>query len=120
MKFSCTQENLAQGLLATAHVVGKNVNLPILANVLIKIQDKQIALTTTNLEIAVTATVRGKVDAPGEITVPARLFADYVISLPREERVDLEFKGGALEIKTPSRQSSLHKSRIVMMHSLQY
>lgn len=107
MKFSCTQENLAQGLLAASHVVGKNVNLPILANVLVKIQDKLITLTTTNLEIAVTATVRGKVDAAGEITVPARLFADYVMSLPREERVDMELKGGSLEVKTPTSKTKI-------------
>lgn len=107
MKFSCTQENLAKALLAVSRVVGKNLNLPILANVLIKIADKQISLITTNLEIAVTASVRGKVDAAGEVTVPARLFADYVTSLPKEERVDIELKAGSLEIKTGSSKTKI-------------
>lgn len=43
------------------------------------------------------ATVRGKVEAPGEFTVPAKLIADYVGSLT-SERVDLEQKSDTLEI----------------------
>ncbi|MBP9748811.1 hypothetical protein KBD18_01265, partial [Patescibacteria group bacterium] len=90
MKFSCTQENLHQGLQIVSHGAIKNVNLPILSNVLVRVADKTIRLTTTNLEIAVTATVRGKVDEDGEFTVPSKLFAEYV-SLLSNERVDVGF-----------------------------
>ena len=89
MKFSCTKDNLFQGLASTAHLTGKNVNLPILNNVLIKADSKGIRLTTTNLEIAVVCNIRGKVDEEGEFTVPSKLLFDYVNLLPNE-RVDLE------------------------------
>ncbi len=84
MKFSCTRDNLSQGLSIASHVTGKNVNLPILQNVLIRAEGGTISLTTTNLEIATSCVVRGKVDEPGEFTVPARLFHDYVALLPNE------------------------------------
>lgn len=84
MKLSCTRENLHQGLSITSHVMTKNVNLPILQNVLMKAEGGSIRFTATNLEIAVNCTVRGKVDEPGEHTVPSKLFYDYVSLLPNE------------------------------------
>jgi len=89
MKFSCTQENLKRGLLATGYVAGKNVNLPILNNVLMKIEGSVIHLISTNLEVAVRCAIRGKIDDGGEFTVPSKLFLDYVNLLP-DDRVDLE------------------------------
>lgn len=106
MKFSCTQENLNQGLQVVSHGATKNVNLPILNNVLIRITDKTVKLTATNLEIAVTATVRGKVDAEGEYTVPSKLFADYVSLLPND-RVDVSVADDAMTV-----ESSATKTRI--------
>ena len=89
MKFSCTQENLKRGLLATGYVAGKNVNLPVLNNVLMKIDGSVIQLISTNLEVAVRCAIRGKIDDGGEFTVPSKLFLDYVNLLP-DDRVDLE------------------------------
>jgi len=98
MKFSCTQENLTQGLSVVSHIAGKNVNLPILANVLVKIDDKIVRLLTTNLEVAVSVEIRGKVDATGEFSVPAKLFADFV-SLVSGDRVDVELVGDSFEVR---------------------
>ena len=97
MKFSCTQENLKRGLLATGYVAGKNVNLPILGNVLMKIDGSSIQLISTNLEIAVRCVIRGKIDEGGEFTVPSKLFLDYVNLLP-DDRVDLETTESFLKI----------------------
>lgn len=84
MQFSCTQENLSRGLNIVSHITSKNINLPILNNVLIKIKDKNLALSTTNLELAINCFIRGRVEKEGEFTIPSRLFADYVGLLPRE------------------------------------
>lgn len=82
-----------------SHGVTKNVNLPILNNVLIRIIDKTVRFTTTNLEIAVTATLRGKVDDEGEFTVPSKLFSDYV-SLLSNDRVDVELINDSIAIES--------------------
>lgn len=82
MTFACTQENLVQGLSLVGHITGKNINLPILGNVLLKTEDGNLKLSTTNLEVAVSALVRGRVERPGEYTVPAKLLLDYVSLLP--------------------------------------
>ncbi len=84
MKISCTRDNLHQGLSITSHLMTKNVNLPILENVLVKAEGGTIKFTSTNLEIAVNCSVRGKVEESGEYTIPSKLFFDYVSLLPNE------------------------------------
>ncbi len=82
MKFICTQENLITGINDVVHVVGKNTTLPILNNIKIKTTNNGLEMVSTNLEIAITTFVRGKVEEDGEITVPARLLAEAVSLLP--------------------------------------
>lgn len=97
MKFSCTKDNLHLGLAATTHITGKNVNLPILNNVLVQADKRGIRLTSTNLELAVVCTIRGKVDEEGEFTIPSKLLFDYVNLLPNE-RIDLERNDQVVDI----------------------
>ena len=97
MKFSCTQENLKVGLLNIVHIAGKNINLPILSNALIDVSDSLIKLIATDLEIGITASVRGKIEKNGKITVNAKLLTDYVNLLPNG-RVDIELMEDELKL----------------------
>lgn len=97
MKFSCTQENLSQGLQIVSHIATKNISLPILNNVLIKIENKELKLVTTNLETAISCRVRAKVEVDGEYTVPSHLFNDYLAVAPLS-RVDVELKSEGLSV----------------------
>jgi len=89
MKFTCLQENLNFGLQATGHLVNKNINLPILNNVLIETSSSGVKLSSTNLEIGISCHVRCKVDDEGAFTADARLFSEYVNLLPNDQ-VNLE------------------------------
>lgn len=89
MKFTILQENLKEALYIVAHIAGKNINLPILNNILIKAEQGNISFTTTDLEIGIINKKRGKVDEPGEITIDSKILFDYISLLPNE-KVDLE------------------------------
>lgn len=104
MNFACTQENLAQGLAMVGHVSGKNVNLPILGNVLLKTENGGLRLSATNLEIAVSCLIRGKVESEGEYSVPAKLLLDYVSLLP-SGKVEIELKEEGLEIRAVDQET---------------
>jgi DNA polymerase III subunit beta len=104
MKFTCTQENLIQGLNAVSHVTGKNANLPVLGNVLLKTDGGNLALSATNLELAVSTVVRGKTDHEGEYTVPAKLFLDYVALLP-QGKVELELIEEGLRVTAEGQET---------------
>lgn len=107
MKLSCTRENLHQGLSITSHLTTKNVNLPVLQNVLVKAEGGSIRFTSTNLEIAVSCTVRGKVEVGGEFTVPSKLFFDYVSLLPNET-VTVEGSGNSLSVSCASNKTRMN------------
>ena len=92
MNISVMQENLARGLGIVSRAVSSRATLPVLANVLLKTEERGLKLTATNLEIGINCWVPGKVEAEGEITVPAKLLTDLVTSLPNQ-RIDLAAVG---------------------------
>ncbi len=85
MKFITIRENLKQGLAIVSHLTSKNINLPILNNILIKAKKEGIELTSTNLEISIEHFLRGKIEKEGEFTVDARLMNDYISLLPEDK-----------------------------------
>jgi len=97
MKLSCTRDNLYLGLQVVSNAASKNINLPILGNVLLRVEGGILKLLTTNLELAVSCVVRGKIEEEGEFTVPSKLFNDY-IGLLNGDKIDLEVKDNSLEI----------------------
>lgn len=107
MKFSCTQENLNKGLLTVNHIAVKNASLPILNNVLVEVKDKKIKLSTTNLEMGINCTVRGKIEKEGSYTLPARLFSDYISLLPNK-KVDVDLSGERVQVVCENYETKLN------------
>jgi len=99
MKVISLQENLKRGLNIVGHVTSKNINLPILNNILIKADDGNIEFISTNLEIGITHQVRGKIEESGQFTVDAKLISEYVNLLSNGEKVKLEIKEADNELK---------------------
>ena len=87
MQFISLQENLKKGLNIVSHTSSKNINLPILNNILIKAYSGEIEFIGTNLEIGVNSKIRGKVESDGEFTVNSRLITDYINLLNSSEKV---------------------------------
>lgn len=106
MHIACTQENLLQGLSLVSHIAGKNPNLPILSHVLLKTDSGNLKLYTTNLEMAVSALVRGRVEQEGEFTVPAKLLQDYIALLPAG-KIDLVLTDEGLEIRADGKSTKI-------------
>ena len=92
MKLSCLQENLARGLGVVGRAVASRSTLPITQNVLLSSDQGMLRLSATNLEIAITTWIGAMIEEEGSITVPHRLVADLVNSLP-SDRVDLDLRG---------------------------
>jgi len=89
MKVSCLQENLARGLSIVGRAVATRSTLPVLSNLLLSTDESRLKLSATNLETSINCWVGAKVEQDGAITVPARLLADFVNSLP-SDRIDME------------------------------
>ncbi|MFH1461179.1 MAG: DNA polymerase III subunit beta [Patescibacteria group bacterium] len=98
MNIICLQENLKQTLNIAEKIIGRNLTLPILNNLLLLIEGNKLQVSSTNLEIGINSWVSGKIQGKGSITVPARLLADFINNLPND-KVELKAKDKQLEIK---------------------
>lgn len=106
MKLIALKNNLKIGLDYLSRVVTANPNLPALNNVLLRVSDGEIKMMATNLELAITATVPGKVNEIGNIAVPYSTFSGLVNNLATE-RVSLESLNNNLEIKTDNYEANI-------------
>ena len=86
MEIIVEQGKLAKALGVVSRVAaGSKTTLPILNNVLIKASNNKVMLITTNLDMAIVNYLGVADSRDGEITVPARLLADFVGNLPKGE-----------------------------------
>jgi len=98
MKLVCLQKNLKQALNITERIIGRNLTLPILNNILLAVEENKLKIASTNLEIGINCWVAGKIKEKGEITVPARLINDFVNNLPNK-KIELRMKDKQLELR---------------------
>lgn len=109
MEIKIIQEKLAKALNHVSKVVaGGRATLPILNNVLIRVDDKKVSLTTTNLDMAVVDYLSVIDSKNGVVTVPARLIAEFVANLPKGETVTLTAENEKVTVKTDRYNSVLN------------
>ncbi len=72
MQFKVEKSVLIEGLRKVNSVIGSRSTLPILSNVLVEAKDNSIVLTSTDLELRVTTTVKAEVISPGSTTLPSK------------------------------------------------
>ena len=99
MKFISLQENLKRGLSVVSRISSKNINLPILNNILIKANAGTIEFISTNLEIGISHQIRGKVEKDGEFTVDSKLINEYISLLESGEKVLVDLEKNELKIE---------------------
>lgn len=109
MEIKIGQEKLAKALNHVSKVAaGSRATLPILNNVLIRVDENKVSLTTTNLDMAVVSFLPAAGCKNGVVTVPARLIAEFVSNLPRGEIVEITAEGEKVEIKAGGYTSSIN------------
>lgn len=101
MKFVVSREAILKPLLLVSGVVERRQTLPVLSNVLLVLEGERLSLTGTDLEVEIV----GRVEllspgVDGEVTVPARKFADIVRSLPEGAELELSEEEGRVLLKS--------------------
>ena len=99
MKFVALRSNIKEAISLIEKAVGENSNLPILKNILIEAGDGVILFTATNLEIAITHKVAGKIIEDGKVAPPLALFSSLIANI-QSDRLNFESKENNLEITT--------------------
>jgi len=106
MKIIVLKKNLKNGLGIISGVKPANVNLPILKNFLIETVDNKIKLSVTNLELAITYYLSGKIIEKGALTIPLDIFSNIINNLS-DERINLEVKNNNIIIQTDNYEAKI-------------
>ncbi len=91
MQVTCLRENLSRGLANVSRAVAARATLPVTQNVLLEGDNGQLKITATNTEISISTWIGASIEGEGTVTVPARMFTDFVNSLPGQT-VEIEFQ----------------------------
>ena len=101
MRFSIAREDFLTPLQLVSGAVEKRHTLPILSNVLIKVEEGSLWLTGTDLEVELIAsTVLSGDVVDGEVTVPARKLFDICRSLSAEANIEFSVDGNKVLVRS--------------------
>lgn len=108
MKIQVTQEKLSRALNNVSRIAIGKVTLPILNNVLIRVDDKKVSLITTNLDMAIVDFLPVSNSENGVVTVPAKLLAEFVSNLPKSETIEISTDDTKVTIKAGKYSSTIN------------
>lgn len=99
MKIEILKENLKKGIEAVERIIGKNLSLPVLDNILITTEESFLSLTSTNLETIIKTWILAKIIRKGSVIIPAKFLSGFISFLP-DEKIAIEEKDYNLYINT--------------------
>ncbi len=100
MKIKLHRDHLLKPLAQVGGVVERRQTLPILSNVLIKIENKELVITATDLEVELKARTEIKSDVELEFTLPARKLIDICKALPADAELQIDISSERAILKS--------------------
>ncbi len=107
MKLQILQDQIIKVLGTAVRFTSNRVQLPVLANILIRAEKSELKIQATNLETSFSATVGAKIIRDGEITIPAHAFYDIVSNLNTNQQINMSAEKEVLSIKTTGFDSTI-------------
>ncbi len=98
MRFSLQREVLLKPLAQVVNVVERRQTLPVLANLLARVEGDLLSLTGTDLEVEMVARTHVDDAQSGEITIPARKLFEIVRALPDGSKVTIAQAGDKVTV----------------------
>ncbi len=108
MKFTIERSHLLKPLQQVSGALGGRPSLPILGNLLIKVEDNQLSMTATDLEVELISRVslEGEWES-GSITVPSRKFLDICRGLPDDAVITFVYESDRVQVRSGRSRFSL-------------
>ncbi len=98
MKVSIARSELLDALSIVGKGMSARSTLPILSGVLFSVEDAEITLQATDLEVSVKHSAPALVEQAGQVVIPGKLLTDIVRNLP-EAAVVLETEGDTVHVR---------------------
>ncbi|WP_261816350.1 DNA polymerase III subunit beta [Vibrio gallicus] len=108
MKFTINRQSLLKPLQQVSGALGGRPALPILGNVLLKVEDGVLSMTATDLEVELISKVSLENEfESGSVTVPSRKFLDICRGLPDTSDITMVVDGERVVIRSGRSRFSL-------------
>ena len=107
MQFTVSQEDIVRPLQLVCSIVERRATLPILSTVLLRVQGKQLTMTSTDMELEMIATLAVAVEQEGKTTVSARKFLDICRALPNNATINFTAKDNKAVVRAGKSRFSL-------------
>ncbi len=106
MKLSFLSENINKKLPFISHAVSSRSQLTSLLNFLIVAKNKELLISTTDLEIGIMGKIPASIEEDGEVCVPAKTLLELLGNIP-SGKVELYTKEDSVFIETPKTKMQL-------------
>lgn len=93
MKVTVERAALLKSLGRVHRIVERKNTIPVLSNLLMRVDDGKVRLKATDMDIEVTEAIPAEVSRAGATTVPAHMLHDIVRKMPEGSQVSLEMSG---------------------------
>ena len=107
MKFIISSESLLKNLQVLGSILNNNNTLPILDCFLFEIENKDLFITSSDLETSLTSSITIDSSIKSNIAIPAKLLIDIIRSLPDQPLTFSILENNILEINSTNGQYSL-------------
>lgn len=107
MRFNLQRETLLKPLAQVVNVVERRQTLPVLANLLVRIENGQLSITGTDLEVEMIARAPVEDGQDGETTIPARKLFEIVRALPDGSKITVSQSGDKIMVQAGRSRFSL-------------
>ena len=112
MKLTIERTALLRSLGHVQSVVERRNTIPILSNVLVEAKGGSLALTATDMDLAIVEAVAAEVSQPGAATVPAHTLYDIVRKLPEGAQVQIELAADGQQVSIRAGRSRFSLSTL--------
>ena len=85
MWVTCSQASLLKGVQLASRAISTRTTMPILGYILLETMKNGLRLTATDLELAVQVDIDAEIKKGGQVTLPARIFAEIVGNFVQEQ-----------------------------------
>ncbi len=99
MRFTLQREAFLKPLAQVVNVVERRQTLPVLANFLVQVQNGQLSLTGTDLEVEMVSRIAVDDAQDGETTIPARKLFEIIRALPDGSRITVSQTGDKITVQ---------------------
>jgi len=107
MKFSCKTQDFLQGIQIVSHAISGQQALPILGNILCKIENQTCTVSATDLELSIVTSFPAIIESEGSITIPAKAILNFAQYNTDSEIVLETTEGTQLKVTSKHSKTSL-------------